>query len=147
MPPSSPGQLFNYPGLLIVPGTRRSGAEAGPAPVNDWLFHHAPLGMGGRAGGRHRDRGSRRAVGSFRSVVASAFFWPPPHHHHHHLTQLDKKKKGLKNFGGSRLEMWIWVFRSSFRVIGLKEQHIRYSSYLFVLVISILEKKIWLWPL
>lgn len=34
-PPSLCGQLFNYPGLLIVPGTRHSGAEAGPAPVND----------------------------------------------------------------------------------------------------------------
>lgn len=71
MPPSSPGQLFNYPGLLIVPGTRRSGAEAGPAPVNDWLFHHAPLGTAGRC----RDRVSRRAAGSFRSAVASAFFF------------------------------------------------------------------------
>lgn len=95
MPPSSPGQLFNYPGLLIVPGTRRSGAEAGPAPVNDWLFHHAPLGTAGR----RRDRGSRRAAGSFRSVVASAFFYlffffvfyHYCHCNHHHLTQLERK--------------------------------------------------------
>lgn len=34
-PPSFPGQLFNYPGLLIVAGTQHSEAEAGPAPVND----------------------------------------------------------------------------------------------------------------
>lgn len=52
--PSFPGQLFNYPGLLIVAGTQHSEAEAGPAPVNDWLFHHGPLGPSRRP----RDRRS-----------------------------------------------------------------------------------------
>lgn len=73
MPPSLSGQLFNYPGLLIVPGTRHSGAEAGPAPVNDWLFHRGPLG----AGRRRRDIRSLRAPGLCCCAVASAFFTSP----------------------------------------------------------------------
>lgn len=50
--PSFPGQLFNYPGLLIVAGTQHSEAKAGPAPVNDWLFLHGPLGPSRRLGDR-----------------------------------------------------------------------------------------------
>lgn len=57
--PSFPGQLFNYPGLLIVAGTQHSEAEAGPAPVNDWLFHHGPLGPSRRP----RDRRSPKQRG------------------------------------------------------------------------------------
>lgn len=68
--PSLPGQLFNYPGLLIVPGTRHSGTEAGPAPVNDWLFHGGPLG----AGRQHRDGRAPRTPGLFCSAVAFTFF-------------------------------------------------------------------------
>lgn len=69
-PPSFPGQLFNYPGLLIVAGTQHSEAEAGPAPVNDWLFHHGPLGPSRRP----RDRRSLKAAGPSCSAIASAFF-------------------------------------------------------------------------
>lgn len=69
------GQLFNYPGLLIFPGTRHSGAEAGPAPVNDWLFLRGPLGAGRRRG----DRRSLREQGLFCSAAAAfALFTSSP---------------------------------------------------------------------
>lgn len=47
-----PSQLFNYPGLLILPGTWHSAAEPWPGPVNDWLFLLRPLGMSAQCGDR-----------------------------------------------------------------------------------------------